>query len=55
METYCVSCKKNTRNENSSVKTAKEDRFILVTNCYKFLSTEDKFMSQLYLWQQGFT
>ena len=29
METYCVSCKKNTANENSSVRRTKQSRLML--------------------------
>ena len=33
METYCVSCKKNTANENSSVRKTKQNRLVLLLNC----------------------
>ena len=33
METYCVSCKKYTANENSSVKKTKQYRLMLLSNC----------------------
>ena len=33
METYCVSCKKNTANENSSVRRTKQSRLMLSSNC----------------------
>ena len=33
METYYVSCKKYTPNENSSVKKTKQKRLILLSNC----------------------
>ena len=33
METYCVSCKKHTGNENSSVRKAKQNRLMLLSNC----------------------
>ena len=33
METYCVSCKKNIGNENSSSRKAKQIRFMLLSNC----------------------
>ena len=33
METYCVSCKKNTANKNSSVKRIKQNRLMLLLNC----------------------
>ena len=29
METYCVSCKKKTTNENSSVRKTKQDRLLI--------------------------
>ena len=33
MKTYCVSCKKNTTNENSSVRKTKQNILMLVSNC----------------------
>ena len=33
METYRVSCKKYTANENSSVKKTKQNRLMLLSNC----------------------
>ena len=33
METYCVSCKKNTANENSSVRRTNQNRLMLLSNC----------------------
>ena len=39
METYCVSCKKNTANENSRVTKTEQNRLILLSNC------------TIYLWQ----
>ena len=33
METYCVSCKKNNTNENSSVRKNKENRLMLLSSC----------------------
>ena len=33
METYCVSCKKHTTNENSSVRKTKQNRLMLLSNC----------------------
>ena len=33
METYCVSCKKNTPNENSGVRKTKQNRLMLLSNC----------------------
>ena len=31
METYCVSCKKNTAKENSSVRITKQNRLLLLS------------------------
>ena len=33
METYCVSCKKYTENENSNVRKTKQNRLMLLSNC----------------------
>ena len=33
METYCVSCKKCTENENSNVRIIKQNRLMLLSNC----------------------
>ena len=33
METYCVSCKKNTANENSNVRKTKQNSSMLLSNC----------------------
>ena len=33
METYCVSCKKYTANENSNVRKTKQKRLMLLSNC----------------------
>ena len=33
METYCVSCKKYTANENSSVRKTKQNRLMFLSNC----------------------
>ena len=33
METYCISFKKNTANENSSVRKTKQNRLLLLPNC----------------------
>ena len=32
METYCVSCKKYTANENSNVRKTKQNRLMLLSN-----------------------
>ena len=34
MEMYCVSCKKNTANENSSVRKTKQNRLMLLSDCF---------------------
>ena len=33
METFCVSCKKYSENEISSVRKTKQNRLILLSNC----------------------
>ena len=33
METYCVSCKKNTENKDSSVENTKQNRLRFLSNC----------------------
>ena len=33
MKTYCVSCKRYTTNENSSVRKTKQNRLMLLSNC----------------------
>ena len=33
METYSVSCKKNTANKNLSVRKTKQNRLMLLSNC----------------------
>ena len=33
MKTYCVSCKKDTKNKNSSVRKTKQNRLMLLSNC----------------------
>ena len=33
MGTYCVSCKKYTTNENSSVRKTKHNRLMILSNC----------------------
>ena len=35
MKTYCVSCKKYTTNESSSVRKTKQSRSMLLLNCAK--------------------
>ena len=43
METYCVSCKKNTANENSNVRKAKQNRLILLLHCALFGKKKSNF------------
>ena len=33
MEKYCVSCKKYTANENSSIRKTKQIRLMVLSNC----------------------
>ena len=33
MESHCISCKKTTTNENSSVRKIKQTRLMLLSNC----------------------
>ena len=33
METYCISCKKNTENQHLNVRITKQNRLMLVPNC----------------------
>ena len=33
MKTCCISCKKYTANENSSVRTTKQNKLMLLSNC----------------------
>ena len=33
METYCISCNRNTRNKNSIVRRTKQNRLMLVSVC----------------------
>ena len=35
MERYCVSCKKNTANENSNVRKTKQNKLMLCAICSK--------------------
>ena len=45
METYCVSCKKDTGHEDSRVRKTKK----------KYIKAGENFMSKLHLKQPGFT
>ena len=44
METYCVSCKKNTANENSSVKKTKQNISVLLPNCAICIKKKSNFI-----------
>ena len=71
MKTYCVSCKKCTADENSSVRKTILNRLMILSNCAvcgkkkltfsknkiinKFLLTGDKFIPELHLRQPGLT
>ena len=33
METYCVSCKKYTANENANVRNTKQNKLMFLSNC----------------------
>ena len=44
METYCVSCKKNTANTNSGIRRTKQNRLILVSNCAVCGKKKSKFI-----------
>ena len=44
METYCVSCNKNTANKNSSVSRNKQNRLMLLLNCVACGKKESKFI-----------
>ena len=33
INTYCVSCKKNTGNKNSSIRKTKQNRLMLLSSC----------------------
>ena len=52
IETYCVSCKKNTENKDSSVRKTKQNRLMFLSNyavCGKKKSTFIKIMNSLIL------
>ena len=44
METYCVSCKKNTANKNSSVRRTKQKRSMLLLNCIICVKKRSRFI-----------
>ena len=41
---YCVSCKKNTAINNSSVRRTKQNRLILVSNCSIWAKKKSRFI-----------
>ena len=43
METYYVSCKKYTTNKNSSVRKAKQNRLMVLSNCDGFARKNHNF------------
>ena len=44
METYCVSCKKYTENENSNVKKTKKNRLMFFSTCVVYGKKKSTFM-----------
>ena len=44
METYCVSCKKNTAHKNSTVRKTKQNRLMLVSNCAVCCKKKSRFI-----------
>ena len=44
MDTYSVSCKKNTANKNSNVRRTKQNKLILVSNCAVCGKKKSKFI-----------
>ena len=44
METYFASCKKNTANENSSVRKAKQNRLMHLSNCAVCVKKKSRFI-----------
>ena len=52
METYCVSCKKNTGNKNSSARKTKQNKLMLLSNCAfcgKKIFTKNKKISNYWI------
>ena len=45
METYCVSCKKYTGNENSNVRKTKQNRLMLLSNCTVYSKKKSTFVN----------
>ena len=46
MEIYCVSCKKNTENENSSFRKTKQNGLMLSSNCVVFYNEKPRFIKE---------
>ena len=46
METYCVSCKRNTANENSNVRNTKQNRLMFLSNCAIFDKKKSTFIKK---------
>ena len=44
MQTYCVSCNKNTANTNSGIRRTKQNRLTLVSNCAVCGKKKSKFI-----------
>ena len=44
MGRYCVTCKKNTANENSSVRRTKRIKLMLVSNCAVCVKKKSRFI-----------
>ena len=44
MEIYCVSCKKNIANKNSSARRTKQSRLMLLSNCAVFSRKKSRFI-----------
>ena len=44
METYCVSCKKYAKNENSNFRKTKQNRLMLLSNCAVFDKKKSTFV-----------
>ena len=44
METYCLSCKRNTGNTYSTVKRTKENRLMVVSNCAVYGKKKSRFI-----------
>ena len=46
METYFLSCKRNTANENSSVRKTKQNRSMLLSNCAVYGKKKSTFIKK---------